>query len=328
MGKETRAACENILALAERRGLCASPTNRAELNRFTYLRSKGELVTPYAGLFASADVWSRLLPSQRTRRVMRTLARLHPSWIFVGPSAALVYYLAVPPSAMWPLCIATTGNGTCETYAHAIRRRVSPSDVLVINGMRTTSLDRAVVDCMRTLEFPSALAIADSYLRKTNQPKERLEAMVASPQMGKAGIRNARLVASFSDGRAESWGESEARAAIIELGFQIPELQVPYQDPVTGKWYRADFSWSLGGAPTVIGEMDGLLKYTDSSITGGDTVGAFVRERQRESRLTIGGRSVMRFTPAQVKDRPYFERLLESYGIPRGEPLAGWKARR
>ncbi|SFX20995.1 hypothetical protein [Olsenella sp. kh2p3] len=328
MGKETRAACEKILASAERRGLCASATNRDELNRFTYLRRKGELVSPYAGLFATADVWSRLLPSQRTRRVMRTLARLHPSWIFVGASAALIYDLAVPPSVMWPLCIATTGNGTCKTYAHARRKRVSACEVLVIDSMRTTSLDMAVVDCMRTLEFPSALAIADSYLRKTNQPKERLEAMVSPPQMGKPGIRNARLIASLADGRAESWGESEARAAMIELGFQMPDLQVPYQDPVTGKWYRADFSWNLGDAGTVIGEMDGLLKYTDSTITGGDALGVFVRERQRESRLTIGGRSVMRFTPAQVKDRPFFESLLESYGIPRVEPLAGWKALR
>ena len=135
MGKETRTACEKILASAERRGLCASPTNRAELNRFTYLRSKGELVTPYAGLFASAAVWSQLLPSQRTRRVMRTLAELHPSWIFVGASAALVYDLAVPPSAMWPLCVATTGNGTCKAYAHVRRKRVSPCEVLVIDGM-------------------------------------------------------------------------------------------------------------------------------------------------------------------------------------------------
>ncbi|WP_153001572.1 hypothetical protein [Tractidigestivibacter scatoligenes] len=246
----------------------------------------------------------------------------------MGPSAALVYDLQVPPSALWPLCIATTGNGTCKTYANAIRKRISPCEVLVIDGIRVTSLDRTVVDCMCTLEFPSALAVADSYLRKTNQPRERLEAMVAKPQMGKAGIRNARLVASLADGRSESWGESEARAAMIELGFQMPDLQVPYQDPVTGKWYRADFSWNLGDAGTVIGEMDGLLKYSDSSLTGGDTLLAFVRERQRESRLTIGGRSVMRFTPTQVKDRPFFDSLLESYGIPRVEPLTGWKALR
>lgn len=328
MSKETRTACEKILATAERRGLCASATNRDELNRFTYLRRKGELVSPYAGLFASADVWSRLLPSQRTRRVMRTLARLHPAWIFVGPSAALVHDLAVPTSAMWPLFIATMGNSTGKSYANVRRRRISQCEVLVIDDMRATSLDRTVVDCMCTLEFPDALAVADSYLSKTNQPRERLEAMVAKPQMGKAGIRNARLVASLADGRAESWGESEARAAMIELGFQMPDLQVPYQDPVTGKWCRADFSWNLGDAGTVIGEMDGLLKYTDPAITGGDALGVFVRERQRESRLTIGGRSVMRFTPAQVKDRPYFAQLLDSYGIPRVEPLTGWKALR
>ena len=120
-------------------------------------------------------------------------------------------------------------------------------------------------------------------------------------------------------------GESEARAAMLELGFARPELQVPYLDPITGQWYRADFSWDLTDADTVIGEMDGFVKYTDETMSGGDMIGAFVRERQRESRLTIGGRSVMRFTPAQVANRQYFEILLESYGIPRAKPLSGWK---
>ena len=38
-----------------------------------------------------------------------------------------------------------------------------------------------------------------------------------------------------------------------------------------------------------------------------------------------GGRSVVRFTPGQVEDKAYFERLLDSYGIPRTRPLSSWK---
>lgn len=325
VSRETREECKKRLEFAEYRGLCVAPTNRAETNRFTYLKRKGELVSPYPGLYASSEVWKRLLPSQRVRRVMRTLGHLHPSWIFVGASAAIVHDLAVPPSVMWPLDIAKLGGGTCKPSKWSRRTHISPCDVVVIDGMRATSLDRTAVDCLRTLDFPAALSVADSYLRKTNQPRERLEALVAASQKGKPGIRNARVVANLADGRSESWGESVARAAMIDLGFAVPDLQVPYQDPVSGKRYRADFSWDIDDSRTVIGEMDGLLKYKEASITGGDAIGVLVREQQRESRLTVGGRSVVRFTPGQVEDKAYFERLLDSYGIPRTRPLSSWK---
>lgn len=67
MGEETRRSCDANLEASENRGLCAVPKSDAELNRFSYLKGKGELVSPYPGLFASADVWERLLPSQRAR---------------------------------------------------------------------------------------------------------------------------------------------------------------------------------------------------------------------------------------------------------------------
>ena len=63
MGEETRRSCDANLEVSENRGLYAVPKSDAELNRFSYLKGKGELVRPYPGLFASADVWERLLPS-------------------------------------------------------------------------------------------------------------------------------------------------------------------------------------------------------------------------------------------------------------------------
>lgn len=324
MSLSTRTACEKLLADAESSSRCAVPTNETERSRFRYLERTGELVSPYPGIYARADMWNALYPSQRVRRIMRTVARIHPDWVFVGASAAVAHGLAIPPKATWPLKIAKLGAGTCESNARSRRTVVSPCEVVLVDDMHATSLDRTVIDCMRQLGFPEALAVADSYLRATDKSSGQLQAMVSQPRKGARGIRNARIVASHADGRAESWGESIARAAMIDLGFVVPELQTPYFDPVSGMTFRADFSWALPEGKTVLGEMDGLIKYTDESMTGGDTIGAFVRERQRESRLTIGGRSVVRFTPAQVGDRPYFERLLDSYEIPRTDPLQGW----
>lgn len=114
--------------------------------------------------------------------------------------------------------------------------------------MRATSLGRTVIDCMRQLGFPEALAVADSYLRATGKSSDQLQAMVSPPRKGARGIRNAQVVARYADGRAESWGESVARAAMIELGFVIPELQTSYVDPVSGMVYaRTSRGSSLTG---------------------------------------------------------------------------------
>lgn len=53
-------------------------------------------------------------------------------------------------------------------------------------------------------------------------------------------------------------------------------------------------------------------------MRGGRSVAHAARaERLRESRLTVGGVKVVRFTPELVEDRRTFARLLDAYGIPR-----------
>ena len=71
MSSTTKAACEKLLRDAENSALCAVPTNEAELNRLRYLE--------------------RMYPSQQVRSTMRTLARIHADWVFVGASAAVAH---------------------------------------------------------------------------------------------------------------------------------------------------------------------------------------------------------------------------------------------
>lgn len=73
----------------------------------------------------------------------------------------------------------------------------------------------------------------------------------------------------------------------------------------------------------IIGELDGVEKYFDPVMNRGEGVeGALLRERRRESRLTLEAASVVRFSYADVLNLPYFAYLLESYGVPYDhEPL-------
>ena len=46
------------------------------------------------------------------------------------------------------------------------------------------------------------------------------------------------------------------------------------------------------------------------------------RERRRESRISIERPRIVRFTPEDVEDVAYFNRLLETFGVPRDhEPI-------
>lgn len=109
-----------------------------------------------------------------------------------------------------------------------------------------------------------------------------------------------------------------ARAAVIEEGFQLPELQVELRDPMDGATYRVDFLWTRPDGRRIIGELDGWEKYLNPAMTEGrGTLGTLVAERQRESRITMSGASVVRFSYRQARDHGYFARLLAAYGVPR-----------
>ena len=107
---------------------------------------------------------------------------------------------------------------------------------------------------------------------------------------------------------------------MIEQGFMVPQLQVKIPNLIEGIGsYYADFFWELSDGTQVAGELDGLDKYCDPTMTGGRSVTQVMsEERRRESRLGAAGLKVVRFSFAEVEDVAKFSRLLEAYGIPRG----------
>lgn len=133
---------------------------------------------------------------------------------------------------------------------------------------------------------------------------------------GQRGVKRVAAVCAHADGRAESGGESIARAVMIQQGFYLPELQTPLPDPIDpAKMFRADFAWESKKG-IVLGELDGAKKYTMS----GDPLDVLRDERIRESRLTAYGHAILRFSYAQLlpKNRTEFVALLEKFGVPRG----------
>lgn len=283
----------------------------------------GELVCVLPRIYARAETWKALMPDQRHLYELRALHEIHPGWVFCGLSAAVAHGLNVSYQLLGkPL--ASTSSGRSTLHSGSVRGTQVRGDAFTeASGVPVTSLARTAFDCARSCGFRDGTAIVDSALR-AGLGKDTLLSY-AQEQRGRfrrTDVEHALTTIRFADPRAESGGESIARAAMFELGFAAPELQATVADPITGTPFRADFKWTLPDG-VVFGELDGAEKYQNKQMTDGKRPLEVLREeRFRESRLTVGGASVVRFSPETVSDAAAFDNLLATFGVLKDhEPL-------
>lgn len=189
---------------------------------------------------------------------------------------------------------------------------------VTVDGVQATSLQDTVLDCLQTLDFCKGLVIADSYLWVSKSDAASLAKLLDTRRSGCRNDCAARLTARYAESRAESGGESYARARMIELGYAIPGLQVAFRSTLGGPDMRADFLWNLSDGRTIVGELDGMSKYSNLEITRGkQTTELLVEQNMRDNRLGVYVDSVIHFTFAIVRDTVRFCELLDAYGIPR-----------
>ena len=166
-----------------------------------------------------------------------------------------------------------------NSSAPDVMRHIAPieaGDCAMIDGIRCTSLDRTVFDLIGGLTREAAVAVADAAERQMAGRlrewdldaraswRRRLGARLEAAN-GMRGVRQARWVADFADGRAQLPGESVSRLQLHRLGFASPELQAPVPGPA-GRMYFVDFHLQDVGC---FGEFDGKDKYFDEALRSG-----------------------------------------------------------
>ena len=320
MAKEMAADLERALDIAERERTCyvgQDDRERRALNR----QVDKKLVRPCPGIFSRVETWEGMEPDEQALWVVRGLAGQQPDIRFCGPSAALVHGLDVPWRSLRCAHAAGTHDSTARSTQGIVRHEITASEFITIDGVTVTTFDRTVADCLRWLPFDEALAVADSALKVSGMSCEELEEVVSREAFRLKGKARALEVARWADARSDNAGESLARGAMIRLGFEAPELQVELRDPVEG-WRRpvVDFAWFEGGdrrRPIAFGELDGYRKTENPRYMGGRSAERVrTDERRRESRISVLGVPIVRFSLAEASDDWGFSRLLQSYGIP------------
>lgn len=296
----------------------AYASTRAEAIGLQRRVAASRAVEPSKGYFARSEYYLGLSERARAMHLVRAMARSHPDYVFSSYSAALVHGLQVPYALLDTVHLAR--GDRCNRrlrYEGIVCHKAPCRPFEVIDGIRVTPLDRTVLDCLCQTDFAQGLAIADSALHEGMISKAELIAFMVRNGTRRKGVSTARRVAAAADSRSENGGESMARATMIELGSMIPELQVELDDPLEpGRVYRVDFLWVLPDGTVVVGELDGGWKYVSKGRSASAAIKAMRKERLRESRLSLTGVKVLRFSYEQAIDRAYMQRLLTCAGIP------------
>lgn len=318
----------DLLDAAERMGSCLPVSDerlRAALSR--RMGRDGTVLRPAPGLYVRRESWEAADPAERALALMRGLHQRHPEWVFCGPSAALVYGADVSWGLLRTLHLVAAKGGWRAAPGIA-RHRLTldeekgerPVERL---GVRVTPFARTVLDCLRWLEFREALVVADFAVRGRSVPW--LASYIRDREGSCHGVGQALAVLAHADGRAESGGESIARAVMIEQGFMLPDLQVWVPDPLhSGRGFRADFVWVRADGRVIVGECDGARKLRDPAMTHGRTPEqVLLDQRSREGLITAYDVSVVRFTYEEAAGVSELVRKLDFYGVPRlDSPLA------
>ncbi len=218
-------------------------------------------------------------------------------------SAAIVHGFAMwaPDLGKVHVTVNRASGGRTTKTSHVHAAELTAEDTDVVDGFTVTSADRTVADLLRILRFEAAVCVGDAALRTGRATVDGIEGALA--RSSRKGAVGARRALSFCDARSESVGESRSRILIDRLGYPAPQLQLDVYGPGRKLLGRSDFGFT---SPGVLGEFDGMVKYSEY-VPPGHTAGDVVfREKRREDAMRSCGWVMARWTWSDL-ERP--ERL-------------------
>ena len=317
---------DQLLTQAEQEGRCLIPPSTA-IRKALLRRIGSAIVSPMPGLFARKTRWEELNRAQRHVEIVRALAIQHPEWTFCSYSAACLLGLEVSWRHLNVVHVCSETKPSARPGARIQRHRTEPAGAIDQGGISITPPIQTVTDCLLQTGFAVGMPIADSAISKLGLTREQLMEAVEK----RAGARNGRAARTalttlqYADARAESGGESVARAVMIETGFAPDRLQYELTDPFDStESMRTDFAWERQARELTLGELDGFVKYTDQAMLAGRTTAeTLVAERQREAHLSLYGHPLIRFTMNEVHSAGVLAKKLQTAGV-RQTALPTW----
>lgn len=287
----------------------------------------GGLVRIRRGWYVDGALWRGLW--NEGRHLLAVVAAHRESSYAAPPfcfeSAAVIHGLPLyrcAPASVHTLIGATSHSRAERDIArHALR--LASEDVTEVQGLPCTLIERTVLDLARRLPPEAAVASADAALRRVATRDQRHDEDIAAEwrldllervaEVSTRGVRQARRVIAFADGRAQSPGESVSRVHLHRLGFRGLDLQSHIVGP-DGEDYWTDFAFPRA---RVFGEFDGAGKYLVEELRGGRTIEEVVlAEKRREDAIRgVTGWRIVRWESQHIGTPEALGARLASFGL-------------
>ncbi|WP_154794652.1 hypothetical protein [Occultella kanbiaonis] len=270
-------------------------------------------------------------------RCVAVAAELTCSFAFSHESAVLIHggWIDHPTDV-----VHISQTNTPRVLRHSDIRRhhasdLTPADVVEVNGLPVTSLERTALDCALSLRPRRALVAVDSLLRLRIKPsRERkddfrdgiaraIRDLLAELENRpvRRGLKGAREIIRHADPLSESAGESWLRWIALAFGLPRPQTQLRVVTDAGPKW--VDMGWMVEGDDVDFvrlgAEYDGRSKYAQQPQGGGRAKysrrsgdgarseeiasgDALFHEKVREDSLRRAGVHTERFVHQQLRD--------------------------
>jgi len=225
--------------------------------------------------------WSELAPDPRAL-IAAWCRLLPPEAIFVGRTAAWLHGLLPDLESPIEVALPAISEARSRQGLNLWRCDVDPGEVTSARGMRTTTVPRTLLDlCARRPPLEALIAL-DAAVRKHLQWRP-------NDFTGRPGAARLRRLSGLA-APAESPMETRLRWLLISAGLPRPEVQVDVHDA------KGEFA----------GRAD--LFYRDARLViefdGGNHRDRLVSDDRRQNLITGAGFRLLRFTSADVYQRP------------------------
>ena len=285
------------------REFTADGYQRDELARLT---RQHDLVHVRRGAYAEPPA-EALTPQQAHLQLLEaTVRQSSPEAVASHISAAVVHDLPTWNDSLGRVHLSRdrTGGARQRRYSEIHSAVLPDPDVVIVNGIRVTSLARTVVDLGCSLSMERAVAAGDAALRRGVDPAELAELLERG--RGRRGIARACRSIAFLDGRSESAGESVSRVKFHLIDLPKPDLQYDVYN-ADGRWMaRTDFWWEDFNT---VGEFDGRIKYGRALQPEQPIEDVLFDEKLREDAVRDQGKQMARwiwgdlYPPLDLKKR-------------------------
>ncbi|WP_262104064.1 hypothetical protein [Arthrobacter sp. Marseille-P9274] len=292
----------------------------------------GKLIRLRRGVYAEAAPFEELPWWEQQRvRIDAVVGTGRRDRALIRQSAAALWGIPVIRRSPLVYVLARDGTHGRTRSGVAVQQCVLLEPLTTYGGYIVTSRAQTVIDIAANSPFAEAVPAMDHVLRVDDRhglaalDVERLRFLAS--MLPPAKRRRVEKVLAFTNGAAQSAGESYSRALMYVNHFPEPQLQWPVDDPQGSRVGILDFFWPL---QKLAGEFDGAVKYSRDAYLKGDTpAGAVVREKKREDRIRATGIRVSRWMWDDIwqpdsQEPPRLVSLLRQAGLPQDRWSQSW----